>query len=651
MLTKLNRLLVLATIGALVLLLSPPAVAAPGDAIANAPTLSLRDLGSDPDIALYGSDGVQTINIPVLPGTVPTMLNATVLVPVFVRTATLTVLQDDRVIARVDVPTGPTPGPVPLSIPLAGVRVVDNAVSLMLRANILPIEDYCLDSSNPLRLNGVTVGYAGAESVPTAVADFLPPVLRRLTIYLGAKPSRGEADAAVQLAASAAAYYGRQYPAISVARLDDPANPPLGSTQPFERQIVIAQGPDTGISLRPGGNGVPTLMITGSQEALDNQARLLTSGLAKYALASAAVAGPLAQSPQLTGNLTTIRKLGQPGVNSTSLSPEVYVNIDQTRLGRPSHNVRVHLRGSYTPLPQSLGGRLVASIGGETIDRWSATNEGVIDRWVDIPDRLLQRLVSLRVQFDVAGNTGRCGEFQPLTLTIDGESEVSSAPADPPVPAGFQSLPQALMPRVAIGIKDNSFADVARAGLLVVGMQRLSGLPFDTAVMPLQDAIAAPGSAVLIDPDGWDHPEVKLPVVAPNNIPMTMDVADGDGKPTTLTLEPSLKFGSLQTVYDGKRSLLVATSNGAPGQLDELLRWLSADRHRVAGLDGLALISVPGREPVVVTESRAGAAIPDTGVTPTIRPFWFAAGVLALLVGVAAGALLLRRRRRGSPEG
>ncbi|MBU9763682.1 hypothetical protein FR943_07495 [Mycobacterium sp. TNTM28] len=644
---RLSRLIAVATIGALVLLLSPTAGAAPGDGLASAPTLSLRDLGSDPDIELYGQAGVQTIDIPVLPGTTPTVLNTTALVPTFVRTASLTVLQDNRVISRQDVPTG---GPVPLTIPLAGVRVVDNAVTLMLRTYLLPLEGYCLDPSNPMRLTDTTVGYEGGERAPTAIADFLPPILRALTIYVAPDVSQGVADAAVQLAAAIAAHYGRQYPDISLARMGPGSTPPPGTARPFERQVVITEGPKAQVSLQPNDSGVPSLLVSGPANELTNQARLITSNVAQYALSTSAVAGPLRSAPQLTTNLTTIRKLGQPGVNSTAIKPEVYISLDQTRLGRASHNVRVHLRGSYTPLPEAMGGRLVASVGSDTIDRWEVTHEGVIDRWIDVPDRLLARFTSLRIQLDIAGNTGYCGEFQPLTLTIDGESEVSSEPASPPVPAGFQSLPQSLMPRVEVGIDPDSSDDTERAVTLIVGMQRLSALPLDTAVVPLQEAIDSPNPAVLIDADDWDHPEIRLPVVAPRNIPMMMDVTDDSGQPTTLTLEPALRFGSLQTVVDGKRSLLVATSNGAPEQLDELLRWLHANRQRPANLDGVAVISVPGRAPVTVLATQNVEPTPDTRAAPDIKPWWFATGVLVLLVASTAWWLWLRRRRSATPE-
>jgi hypothetical protein len=634
-------------IAVLLVLLCPPAAGAPGDpgvafGLADAPSVPMQDLGFSPDLAFYGQSDVEAVRIPVVAGLIPTALSANVLAPVFVRGARLTVIQNDREIARLDIPLGGAPAP--LVIPLAGVRVVDNAVTLDVRTYALADEGYCLDPTNPLRLTDLTVTFAGIEVAPTTIADFLPPVLRRLTVYIAAKPSLGEADAAVQLAAAVAAHYGPQNPAIGLVALQDPAVPPPGSGQPFERQIVITEGPDAGLSLQPNAGGVPTLVVSGPIEALTNQVRLITSGVARYALSSAAVVGPLRSVPQLPGNRTTIRRLGQPGVNSTALSPEVYIGLDQARLGRSAHDLRVHLMGSYTPLPDSIGGRLVATVGGETIDRWPVTREGVINRWIDVPDRLLQRYTNLRVKLDIAGDTGRCGEFQPLTLTIDGESEVQSTPASPPIPAGFQSMPQSLMPRVRIGIGDDIFADARRATLIVIGMQRLSPLPLDTVVVPLQQAIDSKDPAVLISPAGWHYPEVPLPVVAPHAVPMTINVEDDTGQPTTLTLEPALPFGSLQTVFDGRRSLLVATSNEAPEQLDELIRWLSLDRRRVPTLSGEAVLSVPGHDPVMVVGPVVAAA-PETARGSRVKISWLAGGVLAVVVGAAAGWLWHRRRR------
>ncbi len=575
----------------------------------------------------------------------PTSLNVTAQLPVNVRSGTVTVSQDDRVLAQVNVP----PGPGPLVIPLAGVRVEDNAVTVLARSYLLPQDGYCLDPTNPLRLTNAAVTFAGGELPPATVADFLPPVLRKLVIYVGRNPSQAEADAAVRLATSVAAHYGSQNPEIAVAPLPDPSGPPPVASAPLERHIVVAEGPDAGVSLY-GPGPIPALLISGPAGELTNQTRLITSGVDRYALSSKAVAGPLRSSPQLPGNETTIRKLGQPGVNATAINPQVGIALDQTRLGRSVRGVRVHLIGSYTPLPSTVGGQLVATIAGETIDRWPAEDNGAIDRWLDVPDRLLHRYTTLAVQVNISGATGRCGEFQPITLTIDGETVVQSTVAKPAVPQGFQSIPQALMPRVQVGIGSDTYADTVRGVLIMTGLQRLSALPIDTVVVPLQEAIDSPNPAVLIAPGNWDDPKLPLKVKAPNSVPMTLDVVDDDGNPTTLTLDPALKFGSLQTFFDGNRSVLVATSNGDAGQLDQLLTWLQADERRWSVLDGLGLISVPGRDPVIVPAANSPQLGNPATEGPHPHPWWWVGGGLLAVVAAGSAWLLLRSRRKTSSD-
>ncbi|MHA3023551.1 hypothetical protein ACXPWS_25195 [Mycobacterium sp. BMJ-28] len=608
--------------------------------LADSPTLALPDLGLDPDLLFYGQIGTATLTVPVPAGMTPSSLNLTAELPTYVRSAEVTVSQDNRMIARVDVPA--QRGPV--VIPMAGAQVVDNAITVLLRSYLLPLDGYCLDPTNPLRLTDVTVSFAGVERAPTAVADFLPPVLRKLVVYIATKPSKVEADAAVKLATAVVARYGKQYPVVEVAPLPAPAAQPPGTGGALERHIVISEGPDAGVSLYGSGR-MPALLVTGPAAELVNQVRLINSGLSRYALTSKAVVGPLSSTPQLAGNETSIRKLGQPGVNAVALNPQVGIALDQTRLGRSAHNIRVHLQGSYTPLPANIGGQIVASIAGETIAGWPADTDGVIDRWIDVPDRLLQRYTTLNVQVHISGNTGRCGEFQPVTLTIDGASSVLSEAAKPPVPPGFQSMPQALMPKVQIGVNDDVFADTVRAVQIMTGLQRLSALPVDTSVVALDEAIKSTGPAVLISPDGWNHPEIPLPVSAPDAVSMTLNVFGDDGEPATLTLEPALKFASLQTAYVGGRSVLVATSNGAPRQLDELLRWLGADERRWSIVNGVALVSVADRDPVTVSAPDATAP-PEATAASSSTLWWSIGGAALVIVAALTFWMRLRERRR-----
>ncbi len=608
----------------------------PPVATASGQTFTLFDLGTPGPLAFYGDQGTAELTFPVSRGLLPATLNATIETPVNVRSGLIAVTQKDRTIARVPLPLTDQ---AQIVIPLAGAAIDDNAVTVTLQTSLVPVEGYCLDPTRPLRLTNGSVTFSGSELAPASVADFLPPFLRKLTIAIPAAPAKAESDAAVGLAAAVSAYYGQQPTAIVVTKLGSS----LPAAGPFERQIAIQQGPDSGVALQRVPGALPNLRISGPEGELTNQSRLLTSDISRLALSSKAVVGPLKKVSQLAGNVTTLRALGQPVVSAVALSPQVALGVDQTRMGRPAKDVRVQLIGSYTPPPDAVAARLAAIVGGETVDTWSVDGTGLIDRWVAVPDRLLQRYTTLGISLNIAGNTGRCGEFQPLTLTINGDSVVQSAAADPPVPGGLQALPQALMPRTLVGIRSESFADTVRATALAVAMQRLSALPIDTAVTSVEEALVSPFPAIIVSPDGWDHPEMTLPVSA-DGARLSLEGMAGDGQSTTLALNPDLRYGTLQSFVAGGRSVLVATSNAASGQLDALLRWMSDDPRRWSQLDGTAVIAAPGQEPVVVGP-QPGIGGPVTDNHRDVARWWVG-GVLAAAAVSAAALMALRSRRR-----
>ncbi|WP_235676799.1 cellulose biosynthesis cyclic di-GMP-binding regulatory protein BcsB [Mycolicibacterium porcinum] len=641
MTVRISRLFAAALVVTAVTVMPGTAVAAPGDvpSLVSSPTLNLRTLGVPPDIALYGVNGSQTLTIPVPRGLVPAELAATVQLPVNIRGGTLEVTQDQRVVSRVPLP----PDQAQITIPLAGARVVENAVTVQLTSYLTVPEGYCAyDPTNPLRLIDSDVRFTGIEQSPTVIADFLPPVLSKLTLFVPPDPSQSESDAALRISTAVVARYGAQRPAIDIVTTD---GGPVAPPQPLERQVIVREGDPAGLSLQ-GPNVVPALLISGPAGEVTNQARLLSSDISQLAVQSKAVVGPLSNTPQLPSDHTTIRQLGQPGVNATALvNPRVTVPLDQTRLGRAAHNVRVHLQGSYTPLPASIAGQVVVSIGGQTIDRWPTEASGRIDRWIDVPDRLLQRYTNVDIAVQAAGNTGRCGEFQPITLTIDGETPVESTLAKPPVPAGFQSLPQALMPRVVVGM-DPGFANLRRAVQILTGLQRLSSRPFDAEVRSIPDAVASANPALLISPDGWGDARIALPVAVDADGVITVENVDGSGNSSTLTLDPKVGFGSLQTVYTGGRSVLVATSSKAPQELDRLLSWLGGDVSRWSGLSGNAALAMPGRDPFTLTTP---AAEPETATGPEHKSLrlWAGAGAV-VLAALGAGLVAWRGRSRGT---
>ena len=161
------------------------------------------------------------------------------------------------------------------------------------------------------------------------------------------------------------------------------------------------------------------------------------------------------------------------------------------------------------------------------------------------------------------------------------------------------------------------------------------------------DAIASANPAIVVSPQGWDDESITLPVTVDADGVITVENVDGSGNSSTLALDPVVGFGSLQTLYTGGRTLLVATSSGAPAELDRLLIWLDSDVGRWSGLTGNVVVSMQGREPIQLTTTAAAA---DEVPGGDRRTLYLAIGAGALAVALlGAGLVVARRRSRDQP--
>lgn len=145
---------------------SAPAPSVPAPPVSDGSNITLTDMGKPNPLAFYGDQGNAELTFPVPRGMVPAALKATVEVPVNVRTGVIAVTQKDRTIARVPLPTSDL---APITIPLAGVAVEDNAVTVTLRTSLVPEQGYCLEPTTPLRLTDGVVSFGGTEIAPTTV--------------------------------------------------------------------------------------------------------------------------------------------------------------------------------------------------------------------------------------------------------------------------------------------------------------------------------------------------------------------------------------------------------------------------------------------------------------------------------------------------
>ena len=630
---------------ALVLLTSPPVTAEPlppnplpVDPAPAAASLALTDLGSNGTISFGRSNpnnANSSVTFAVPAGLVPSALRATIDLPVNLRFGNVSVVQGDRTISRVGLP--PQDG-APIVIPLTGVQVSGGLATVNLRLVAIPFDPYCWDNDAPIRLANASVSFTGVEVPPRTVAEFLPPVLRRVVIALPAKPTFAESTAAVRVAAAVA---GRNSQKIDVAVIPLPEGrssvdlPPA----PLEREIVVKEGPEKGLSLQPGP-GLPTLVVSGKSDELPEQVQLLNNDMVRFAAGAKSASGTLFEDQVLPGKVT-LEEMNRSGIAAQGTA---VIELNQTRFGESLRNVRLHLIGSNTPLPGNSGGEVTVGVNGEVIDRWPTADDGTIDKTVTIPDRLLKRSMAVQVGVRTTGDKEECPRAS-TPLRIDGTTTIEADSANPPVPQGFQSLPQALMPSIRIGIGSDAFGDTARAARIMVGFQRVSAIPLLTTVTSLEEALAGGGSALLVSSNGWTDQSLMLPFNAGGS-QVSVQGLDPNGQQSTLTLDRASRFGSLQTVFDGSRSLLVATSNGAPEQLDGLLKWLSGERGRWADLDGRAVIAMPNSEPVIIPNPPHGLAAAAAVTSAASSSTWWVIGGAAAVV-VAVGIGLVRRRRSG----
>src|SRR5690606_12915099 len=88
----------LAAVSLISLLAAPAARSQPPEeaGVSIAPALPLAELGTPNNLAFYGTQGTESLDIPVPAGLTPATFTANTQLPVNVRSATITVSQEDR---------------------------------------------------------------------------------------------------------------------------------------------------------------------------------------------------------------------------------------------------------------------------------------------------------------------------------------------------------------------------------------------------------------------------------------------------------------------------------------------------------------------------------------------------------------------------
>lgn len=579
--------------------------------------------------------------IPVPAGLTPRTLVATVQTPVDLVGGDLEAWSGDLLLARV--PLDGAEEFIRVEVPLGRATVRDQVADVTLRTVLDTGGQACPDwTERALILRDSEVVYDGEPDAPGVLADFVPPVLESLEIYLPDPPSPAEAQAAADLAATAAARFGKR--GLEIQVLPDSATR-AATASPFTRRVEIREDEQTRIDLVKAP--VPTVEITGNSTTLSQQSRSVSSGLRTLAITdSVTIDAPLAP-PRALITEATLDELGSGSVSARSVGTvRADFGIDQSQLATVSGDVTVDLLGSYSPPPAGHSGLMVVEAGGTVLDSWVADGSGVIDRTVTVPATLLGRYTEVSVGMQTAGESGVCGVAQPLTLLVSGASRVRVSEPASPAPGGFDSLPQALMPSMRVATGSGSLADVGRAITILSELQRLSAVALRPEWVSVEDLVnsRAPGILVTSEstPDGF-----SLPLELTSG--RALDVMSQGQEPATVRFYEDVDFASLQVVEDDGRAVVVASTSSGSAELDRTLDWLGAEPTRWNELRGNVLFTAPGRDPVALSSTESvDAGGPGSDTSPDVRTALIV-GSMTAVAGIAlAGVVWLATRRRRS---
>ncbi|GAA1053715.1 hypothetical protein [Dietzia natronolimnaea] len=584
------------------------------------------------------------VQIPVPEGLSPRTMSTTVQLPVDLERGQLEAWSGDLLLAREDL--RPDVESERVTIPLDRARASNGVLDLTLRTVLHSRGEACPDwDDRSLELRDSEVEFAGEPDSPRVLADFVPPVLERLEIYLPDEPTHAESEAAAQLAILGSTRFGRTGLEVEVLPASGPRAP---TASPFTRRAEIREADESRIDL--SDDAVPTVVVTGDSASLGRQMRSVTSDLWSLAVSGSATLDSPLPAPRALMTEATLNELGQGSRSARSVgSVSASFGLDQTSLGTVTGDVALDLVGTYSPPPSDRSGLMVVTAGQTVLDSWTADQSGAFDRTLTVPAGALNRYTDITVSLQTAGAGAACGVLQPLSLIIDGSSRVRLSEPASPAPAGFGSLPQALLPRLQVATGSDALEDTARAVSILARLQALSATPLLPEWVDVETLVEGDVPGMLVT-SGSAPDDLDLPLTLTGG--RTLEVIGArDGQPATLRFYEDVDFASMQVVQDGDRALLVASSSSGSDELDRTLEWLDSEPGRWSMLAGNVLFTAPDREPIELSTAEAidVDAAQEQG-TDGVR-IALVIGLAVTLVGAAIAGLVwaVARRRRVSP--
>ena len=609
-------------------------------------SFTFEQLGLSQSFSLAGQGSTVGIQLPAPQDLQPSALNGTFVVPPDFGTGTVVVESGTQDIGSVNLPPNADQQHVTsFSVDLSGASVIGNYESLTLlleQANTggTNVSVNC-GSTLPVQLINPSVDYTGSFAAPDTIADFFPPVLDQLIIYVPPTPTVAEESAALTVAAAVAEAYQLVPVAVSVQPLSGTTTPalPQGS---LVRGIVIDQTGTAGIQLTQDALGGALLMVTGSASNLAEQGTLLSATIVKLVQTTHAVVVHPLRAPTIQLNPMTFSQLGLAGAATFGGEHQLSFGIDETRVGGVASSINVDLKAEYSPVEAGAKATAEVVVGGVSLATQLLNGSGTFNLPFTIPGPLIHRStnVILNLAYFPAGfNCGSGGRT--MSFTIDPRSTIKVMTAAGGH-GGFPDLPQSLIPTFEVAFDSSDWTRLSSAVQTVCGLQRMSTMLLQPTVVSLDAALGNQIPLLLIAAAHNVPTGVDPPLQYTKNKEDQINGASG-GK-----FKMSSPLASLQ-VFDERsnsRTVVLATTSGGWQLMDSLFGALGPTSQVWSGLTGDVAAIGPSGQLVNLTVAGGGPQL-FTASTPSYTTEY--AGIVALFVLVVAALVVwavVRYRRR-----
>lgn len=594
-------------------------------------------------ITLDGQSDTAVVQIPAPAGVTPTTFRATIQIPMVMESGEIEVSSEGTVLRRIAL--NGDDDTLDLEIPLDEAKASNGYITLQFRTSLRAERETCPDwTTATLDIDDTRVDYDGEPARPQNIADFTTSYLEKLEIYLPDSPSTAEAQAAARLATIGVARFGQEHLEIDV--ISESAPKPAAST-PFIRRAVTREDENSGVRLLD--DDVPTMEVTGAGEALSQQVDLVQSNLWNVVVGDQASIAGLEVTPVAPMESATLDELKIGGLSANGQGTVgMDLGIDLTAMSRDASDLTVELHGIHSPVPNSEGAMLTASVGDQVVDAWPADSSGTLDRSVTIPAADVARFTTLHLSLRNSGGGAICGQTQPIELTVAGDSRVRPGQPNSPAMKGFQSTPQVLMPEFLVSTTYNTLESTKRAIRLLTSFQAVSANALRPRWVTLDEARSSTEPALIIN--SREHPAgLNLPLELTGG--RTLQLLGGSGSEhRTVHFDSDFDFAAVQIAESGGRTLVVASSSSGEGELDRTLDWIEGEKDRFGTLDGNVLFTAEGRAPVDLDTAdgtvETAAENSESGALPVLA----GAGGATVVVLLGVGAWWLIKRRRASSD-